>query len=137
MAKASVPVGAPTVAIKLKLPEGLHDHYAERAAKYGRDVEDELLIRLRDTRDYTATSPIYLDDDARQELTQIAGHLIRTQDELLTWARKLTSLKVEQVEVTLGQTLTTRLATRCFGATWEEHIRRTVIRCLEAEVGLR
>lgn len=125
------------VRYQLDLPTELFDMYAERAMKYGRNVDDEIVRRLNECKDHTATSGIYLDDDARQELTQIAGHLIRTQDELLKWARKLTSLKVEQVEVTLGQTLTTRLATRCFGATWEEHIRRTVIRCLEAEVGLR
>ena len=127
----------PTVKYSIRLPENISDHYAERAAKFGREVEDELVIRLRDTMSYNAASPIYLDDAARQELTQITGKLVRNAEDLLAWARQVTALKVEQVEVPLGMTLTSRLESRRFGAPWPEHVRNTVIRCLEAEVGLR
>ena len=127
----------PTTKLTLRIPEPLYDQYAERAAKFGREVEDELLLRLRDCREHNAISPIYLDDAARQELTQITGKLVRNSEDLLTWARQVTALKVEQVEIPLGQTLTTRLESRRFGAPWPEHVRNTVIRCLETEVGLR
>jgi hypothetical protein len=135
MAKATATT--PAVKLTLYVPENILDIYAERAAKFGRSVEDELLLRLRDCREHNAISPIYLDDAARQELTQITGKLVRNSEDLLTWARQVTALKVEQVEVPLGQTLTTRLESRRFGAPWPEHVRNTVIRCLETEVGLR
>ena len=105
--------------------------------KYGREVEDELLARLTVCRNHNANQGIYLDDAARQELTQITGKLIRDSTDLLAWARQVTALKVEQVEVPLGMTLTSRLASRQFGTPWPDHVRNTVIRCLESEVGLR
>jgi hypothetical protein len=135
MAKATANV--PTVKLTLRVPEPLLDHYAERAAKFGRDVEDELLLRLRDCRDHTAITGIYLNDNDRQELTQITGKLIRTSADLLTWARQVSSIKVADVDISLGQTLSTRLSTRTFGMSWPDYIRDTVIRCLETEVGLR
>ena len=121
----------------LEMPVDLFDIYAERAIKHGRNVNDEIVLRLKACRDHTAISGIYLDDSARQELTQITGKLVRNSEDLLTWARQVTALKVEQVEIPLGQTLTTRLESRRFGAPWPEHVRNTVIRCLETEVGLR
>jgi len=136
MAKTSTP-NVPTVKVSLRVSENLFDHYAERAAKRGREPEAELIDRLIQCRDHNAISAIYLDDAARAELTQITGKLVRNATDLLAWARTVTALKVAQVEVPLGQTLTTRLASRSFGAPWEEHVRNTVIRCLEHEVGLR
>ena len=133
MAKLAVP----TTALKIRLPEDLYEHFDLRAAKFNRSIEDEIVLRLRDTLSYNAAAPIYLDDIERAELTKITGHLIRTPSDLLTWARKVTVLKVAQVEVPLGQTLATRLASRTFGTSWPEYIRSTVIRLLEQEVGLR
>jgi len=137
MAKLFGSPTVPTVAVKLKLPEATYDALAERATKFGRDVEDEIVFRLRDTLTYTANQPIYLNDDQRAALTQIAGRLIRSPDDLMQWASQLTTLHVEGVDVPLTQTLVTRLKGRQFGTSWPEHVKRTVVECLEAFVGLR
>ncbi len=134
--KSSTPT-VPTVKLTLRVPESLHDQYAERAAKFGRDVEDELLLRLRDCRDHTAAMPIYLTDDQRNELGQLAGRTFSKADDVLAWARKQCSLNVGNVTVKLSTQLADRLASRCFGRTWEEHMQRTVTEALEREVGLR
>ncbi len=136
MAKTAVASNSVTIS-KLRLSESLYDFYSERAAKFGRTIEEEIVTRLNATREYNAASPIYLDDAARAELTNLTGKLVRNADDLLAWARQVTALKVEQVEVPLGQTLTTRLSTRTFGTPWADYIRNLVIRCLEQEVGLR
>ena len=127
----------PTTKVSLRIPEGVYDQYSERAMKYGPEVEDELLARLIVCRNHNANQAIYLDDDARKELCNITGKLIRNADDLLAWAKQVTALKVENVEVPLGMTLTSRLASRQFGTPWPEHVRKTVLRCLESEVGLR
>ena len=132
-----ITANVPTVKITLRVPETLADQYAERAAKYGREVEDEILLRLRDCREHTASSPIYLNDDQRNELAQLAGRGFRSADELMSWARKQCSLSVGEVTIPLSTQLADRLASRRFGATWTEHIRRVVIENLETYVGLR
>ena len=135
MAKSAT---APTVTkVSLRLPENIYDHYYERAAKFGREIEDEINLRLRDCRDHTAASGIYLDDAARNELSQLAGKLIRTPDDLLAWAKTMSTLHVEGVDIPLSTMLATRLRTRCFGHTWPEHIRKTVTELLEQSAGMR
>src|SRR5438105_122873 len=99
-----------TVRYTLEFPAELFDHYAERAIKFGRNVDDEIVRRLEACKDHNAISGIYLDDEARAELTQITGKLVRNSADLLTWARQVSSLRVAEVAVPLGQTLTTRLA---------------------------
>jgi len=127
-----------TVTVKaLRLPETLYDQLSERATKHGRSVEDEIFLRLRDCRDFTSLSPIYLDDAQRNELSKIAGRLIRTPTDLLDWARQMVSLKVGTVEIPLGQQLITRLESRRFGKTWDDFMRALVPEKLEEHVGLR
>lgn len=127
----------PTVKLTLRVSEDLHDVYAERAVKFGRPVEDEMVRRLSDCREHTATSGVYLNDDQRNTLSQLAGFGFRNADDVLAWARKQCSLQVANVTVPLSTQLADRLRSRCFGATWEEHIRRVVTENLEREVGLR
>jgi hypothetical protein len=130
-------IDAPTIVFKLRLPEPLYDKLSLRATKFGRTVEEEIALRLRDTQDYTSIQPIYLTDEDRAALTQIAGKMIRTAADLMTWASQLTTLHVEGVDVPLTQTLVTRLKSRQFGVTWPEHVRRTVTECLEQFCGMR
>lgn len=135
MAKTEAP--SATVTFKLKLPESLYDAYAERATKHGRDVEEEILMRLRDCRLHTASASIYLNDDERQELSRLASRLIRTPRDIINLVSSLVTLKVSQVEIPLSQQLITRLESRRFGAEWPVHIRRVVTESLEQFAGLR
>lgn len=127
----------PIVSLKLHIAEPLADHYAERAAKHGRAVEDELVLRLRQCKDHTDAQAIYLTDAQRNELSQIAGKLINTSADLLTWAKQMVSLKVGEVEIPLSQQLVTRLESRRFGATWKDLMNSVVVGKLEEFVGLR
>ena len=126
-----------TIKLTLKLDESLYDTYAERATKFGRTVEDELQRRLNTCQSHTATSPIYLDDAQRSELTQLSGYLLRTGDDVTKWAREMVTLKVDGIEIPISTTLAKRLATRTFGLPRDEFIRKIVTEQLEAYVGLR
>ena len=131
-------LNVPTVKITaLRLDESTYDVFSERAIKRGRDVESEIASHLAATRTYNATMPVYLDDSARNALSQIAGKLLRTPDDIINWAKQISSLDVTGVKVELSERLLTRLSTRCFGKTLEEMIRQTVTESLEEKVGLR
>ena len=129
---------ATSVNIKnLRLPEILYDELSERALKHGRSVEDEIFCRLRDCREHTAAQPIYLNDLQRQELSHLAGKLIRTPEDLLKLVHEMTAVKVGGVEIPLGDQLIKRLETRKFGKSWKELLTGLVTSGLEGEVGLR
>lgn len=127
----------PQVKLSLRLPEDIYDIYAERAAKSGRTVEAEIADRLSTCRNHTSVSPVYFDDSARNELSQLAGTLMRTPEDVLRFVRHLVSLKVAGIEVPLSAQLITRLTARSFGRTWEETIRYVVVDELEKHVGMR
>lgn len=128
----------PTVRIPaLRLEESVYDTYAERATKRGRTVEDEIAKHLTSTANYNATTPIYLSDDDRNALTQLAGVMIQTPADLFAWAKRLAALKIGEVQIELSERLATRLDTRKFGADWTGYLTRTVTECLEEKVGMR
>src|SRR5258708_40295137 len=99
----------------LVLPELLADLYAERALKTGHTTEGEMAAQLAKCAAYTASNPIYITDEQRNMLSQIAGRLIATPDDLLTWAHNISTMKVQGVEVTLDQRLLSRIEGRRFG----------------------
>lgn len=127
----------PLVSKKLYVTEPLADFYEERAIKHGRSVEDEMVLRLKQCKDHVDAQAIYLTDAQRVELSQIAGRLINTPVDLITWAKQMVSLKVGSVDIPLGQQLITRLESRRFGKTWADFMRALVPEKLEEHVGLR
>lgn len=128
-----------THVLKLKVPEPLYDKFAERAIKFNREPEDEMLSRLRSCVDFTdvGAGAIYVDNDTRNQLTQISGKLIQSPADLVNWAKRVASLQVGGVTIELTEQLATRLRSRTFGRTWDEHITRTVLEALEQSVGMR
>lgn len=128
---------ATVVERKIELSIETNDKYEERAIKAGRAVEDELERTLARCADYNASTPIYLDDDARNELTLLSGTSIRTPEDVITLVKMLLSIKVAGVEVPLHSQLLKRLESRRFGSTMQELISRVVVEELERFVGLR
>lgn len=128
---------ATSVRVSLSLGESLYDHYFERATKRGKRVEDEIVERLASCQDFTATQALYLGDDALNALSQVAGKTIRTTDDLLNWARSVSSMNVGGTQIDLSELLLKRLDSRRFGLTMPELLTRTVTECLEERVGLR
>jgi len=140
MPKATSPASSPTlIEIKTRVQESVYDAYAERAVKHGRTTEDEMALRLRECRYFTSTQPIYIDDNARQTLSRLAGRTLTTDTDLTSWAHSLAQLNVHGVTITLDEQLITRLQSRAdaMGRTLREHIHTEVIEALEREVGLR
>lgn len=127
----------PTVKFTLSIPEHLYDSYAERAAKHGRTAEDEIALRLKSCLLHVDTTPIYFNDAQRNELSQIAGRLLKTADDVIGWSRRLASLKVDNVSIPLSDNLLQRLHSRTFGTDWPVYINHKVNELLEQEVGLR
>ncbi len=123
--------------ITITVPEPLADKFNERALKAGHTLEAEIVSRMAKCVDHTASTPIYVDDDARNRLSEIAGRLIVTVDDLLTWAHNISTMKVQGVEVTLDQRLLSRIEGRRFGQSLASTIKRETVEGLERSVGLR
>jgi hypothetical protein len=128
---------SPTIKLTLRLPESIYDAYAERAAKLGKEPEDVIRERLTLCVTYNDTSPIYLTSAERNFISQIAGKLIRTPEDLIAWARAVSTLSVAGIGVELSEQLLGRLRSRTFKRPWDEYLRSTVTECLEQHVGLR
>src|SRR5512146_602905 len=103
------------IELKIRVPESTYDPYAERAAKFGRSVEDEIAIRLKECRWYTSANPVYVTDDGRQTLSRLAGRTIKDESSLLDWAHGLAQINVAGITITLDEPLLTRLESRTFG----------------------
>jgi hypothetical protein len=126
-----------SVRVTFSRGESLYDHYFERATKRGKRVEDEIVERLASCQQHTSTQALYIADDDLNVLSQIAGKTIRTVDDLLTWARSVSSMNVSGTQIDLSERLLKRLDTRRFGLTMPEMLNKTVTECLEERVGLR
>jgi hypothetical protein len=133
------PVAKSTTGVRttLSIPEPLFDTFSERAIKKGRTAEEEIVQHLDATQSHTGTTPLFLGDDERNELSQIAGRTLRTPRELIEWAKRLSSINVGGTSIALDERLLTRLDTRRFGKTMPDMITKTVTEALEERVGLR
>lgn len=125
------------VKLQITLPESLYDQFAERATKIGRPVESEIISRLQRCATHTATTPIYLDDHDRSELSQAAGQLLQTPAEVINWAKRTVQIEVAGVKIDLSERLLSRLKSRCFGKSLDETIKQYVLEGLERAVGMR
>ena len=123
--------------LAVRIPESLSDIYAERAAKFGRSVEDEIAIRLRDCAGHTAAQPLYFSDDQRSALSVILGRTIKDTVEALHEIRQALTVKVAGTEVQLSPQLLKRLESRRFGSTLPELLQRVINQTLEEYVGMR
>jgi hypothetical protein len=126
-----------SVRVSLALPEGVYDQYAERAAKRGVDVMDELLTHLTRTRNWTDSTPIYLDNSARNALSKIADKTLHSQQDVLDWARQSSTLTINGVKVELSSPLRAKIDVQRYKTPFKEFLPSKVIELLEQWLNLR
>lgn len=80
--------------VRLSLPDELFAHFEAQAFVTGVPVEDQIIAHLTRTRDYSADSPIYLDDVAARKVRQLLGARINTPAKLVDMIERLTRMKV-------------------------------------------
>lgn len=136
--EGTVPKTSDQVKISFRLPEDLYDIYAERAAKTGSEPEAEMIKTLSRCRSHNAASPIYMDDSQRNAMSQITGKLVRDGDEIIRWAKQVTTIRVDGTDVQLHSGLIGRLDSRRFGnITRAQLLQQIIPELLEQYVGLR
>ena len=102
-----MPVASPKAAVRIALavPEDLYDLYAERATKRGVEPQDELLTHLQRTRNWTDSTPIYLDNESRKALSALAGRSLFTAADVVAWAKQTATLTIAGTKVELSTPL--------------------------------
>ena len=123
--------------VTIIIPDTLADKFNERAIKSGHTLEAELTSRLVMHQDHTDSDGLYLSNEQRNRLSLISGRLISSPDDLLKWARDISTLKVAGVDISLDTRLLTRIESRRFGKTLAATIKEMVTESLEQLVGLR
>ena len=129
--------------IEIPLPEPLMDHYRKLAREQKESIELILENQLTRCQDYQSQRPLYFDDLQRNAFERLTGGtVLKDTDTAISAVEKILSFAVNQpgeepVTVTLSTTLASRMKTRKFGKTTEEHIRVEVTEGLERFVGMR
>lgn len=88
-------------------------------------------------RFYNSNSPIYLNDDDRNTLSQLSGVGVRSPEDVVKLVGDLVTIRVSGIDVALHHQLLKRLESRKFGSSMEELIKRVVVESLETFTGLR
>ena len=122
---------------EITVPVEVYDVYAERSIKAGRAVDDEMERTLSRCRWHNSNSPIYLNDDDRNTLSQLSGTAVRTPEDVVKLVGDLVTIRVHGVDVPLHHQLLKRMDSRRYGSTLDDLVRRVVVESLEQFVGLR
>jgi len=123
--------------VRIALPEDVVEAYQVQAKAAGVGLEALLADRLLASVTHTAKKPIYFTDDQRRELDQLFGKNLQTATDVLVQVRKMLSVKIENVKISLKPSLLSRLKTRCLGMRWEDFLERIIVEDLERYVGIR
>lgn len=102
---SAMPNDPPATILRIALPADLLAAFEARAFLAGCAPEELIVRHLTATRDYTAESPIYLDDVHAKEIRRLLGGRVNTPDKLLDMVGRLIKMRVggKQVEVTPEQ----------------------------------
>jgi hypothetical protein len=129
--------------VEITLPEPLMDHYRKLAREQKEPLEVILENQLFRCKDYQSQRPLYFADSQRNELERLTGgRVLKDADEAVRAVRNTMSFWVglpgnDPVQVTLENTLASRLLSRKFGRTVEEHLQTEVKENLERFCGMR
>ena len=93
---------APTLAIKLHLPERLLDSYQAEADNYGVSLEELISHRLMVCRDHNAQKPLYFNDSDRRELEKILGKNVASTADALALLRRMVSIKLAGANIEIS-----------------------------------
>ena len=128
---------AQKVRVVLEVPQHIFTLYEEQGAKFSREAEDEMVERLRRCVTHTALKPLYLDDEQRRRLEDALDHNLTSAEQAIAQVTSAISIQVGDVGVEIPSSLARRIESRTFrGETYDEVVRREVIRGLEVFAGV-
>lgn len=127
-----------TARVHLCISEYLYDEYSKQAIARGEEVETTMANRLSRCLNHTANSPLYFNDEQRNELERATGWAANEPAKVIARLHEVSSITVEDIKVEIPVRLRTRLESRVFrGETFEKVMRREVLLALEKFAGTR
>ena len=126
------------VRVIIEMPQSLFEIYESQGMKSERMPEDEILQRLHRCKNYTASKPLYLNDELRAKLEHAVGHNFSSAETAIMQVINAVSLQVGDAGVQLPPRLTQRLASRAKAErrTFEEIVNRETLKGLSVYAGL-
>ena len=127
-----------SVNVRLNVSEYVFDEYSKQAIAKGEEVENTMANRLGRCLNHTANSPLYFNDEQRNELQRATGWSATDPAKVIARLREVSSVTLEDIKIEIPVRLRTRLESRVFkGQTFESMIRKEVLEALEKFVGIR
>jgi hypothetical protein len=122
---------------RLDLPPAVIEEYERQATAHGVTLDELLSSRLAETVDFTSLKPLYISDEKRRELEAVLGRNLNSPDELIKEVRRASTIRIDNVRVTLPQVVRSRLSSRHMDRTisYDEHVSRIVRKLLQEYVG--
>lgn len=127
---------APSVMLRLSLPDQVLQQYQAEAHDLEIPLEDLLASRLSECVTYNATKPIYFNDMQRQRLEKLLDRNVSSAGQVLGLVEKLTTVKLNGIAINLRPPVVERLRTRHFAGEFGEWLAKQVNEWAERYVGL-
>lgn len=129
--------------VRLRLPSDLTAQYEEQAAECNISLEELLELRLSQFVELRSSKPLVFTDEDRRTIESLLGKNVSTPTELIYLIRKSQSIRIGNkldswsTRVELKPNLIQRLQSRCFGKSFDEFLKQTIVEGLERYVGIR
>lgn len=93
--------------VTLMIPAPVRAEYAARKNPQ-QPLREYLVERLAKCQDHTASKPIYIDDEVRQELERLSGRNMDTAEDLLGWCMYISTLRLGALKLNVDTDLIAR-----------------------------
>ena len=117
------------------LSNDLFQTYEKQAA--GKDVEEVLAQRLQTCVTHTSERCLYFTAEQRNELEKLLNIPITTPALIIGAVKRMLSIQVGEIKVTLQPEVIERLRSRNHYTTFDEFVNEQTVQSLEEFVGLR
>ena len=130
------------VLVRLHLTQTVANAYELQATALNIPLESLLESRLAQFVSLSDAKPLYFTDEDRRDLEALLGKNVSTPIEVLRLLRTYHSVRISgkpdlNVRVDLKPNLLSRLRSRCFGKSFDDFLKSTIITELERFAGLR
>ena len=130
------PIEYTTIALRVRLPNKLLKAYEMEAKRQDKQLEEVVATRIAECAYYTATKPLYFNDEQRRALEQIMCRNYSDPAILLQDLTRFYSCRVEDVRIGIDPRTFVRLKTRCHhNKPIAEFLKETILRLLREHVG--
>jgi len=125
----------PVIRVQLDVPLSTYERYVEAMGPSG-SIESAINARILSAATHSDPDGVWISSETRKELQRLLTTILKTEDDVLSAVRKMTSLNVADSEIPLPYEVLVRLKSRAIGCSLGEYLSTLVRNKLTEEAGL-